>query len=111
MSSSAVSHYPPSAVHHRPTLSREVGFLCKVVVTCVIVVFPVLFFTLPFQLRFEFLFCKNKSTNEFARYSLFPHWWELLSFLVIASKSVNSAFHKNQPELGVLVLQHEVVLF
>ena len=35
---------------------------------------------------------------------LFPNWWKLLGFLVVASKSVDSALHKNQSELGVLVL-------
>jgi len=37
-------------------------------------------------------------------YLLLPDWWELLGLLVVASKSVDSALNKNQPELGVLVL-------
>lgn len=37
-------------------------------------------------------------------YLLLPDRWELLSLLVVASKPVDPALHKNQPELGVLIL-------
>lgn len=35
---------------------------------------------------------------------LFPDWWELLSLLVVTSKSVDPALDQNQPKLGVFVL-------
>jgi len=35
---------------------------------------------------------------------LLPDRWELLGLLVVASKTVDSALHENQPKLGVLVL-------
>jgi len=44
----------------------------------------------------------NKSKQ--ISYLLLPDWWEFLGLLVITSKTVDSALHKNQPELGVLIL-------
>lgn len=35
---------------------------------------------------------------------IFPDRWKLLCLLVVASKSVNPALHKDQPKLGILVL-------
>lgn len=34
---------------------------------------------------------------------LFPHRWELLCFLVIAGKTMDSALDQDQPEFGILV--------
>ena len=44
-----------------------------------------------------------KKTLSIIKYLLLPDWRELLGFLVVTSKTVDSALYKNQPELGVLV--------
>lgn len=35
---------------------------------------------------------------------LFPDWWKLLGFLVVASKTMNPAFNKNESEFRILIL-------
>lgn len=35
---------------------------------------------------------------------LFPDRWQLLGLLVVASKPVNPALHKNEPEFGIFIL-------
>lgn len=49
---------------------------------------------------------ENKNVNL-----LLPDWWKLLCLLVVASKTVNSALNKNQPELGVFILPISLKMF
>jgi len=37
---------------------------------------------------------------------LFPVWWQNFLGFVVACKSVNATFNKNQTKLGVFVLKH-----
>jgi len=46
----------------------------------------------------------TKQMTKGVKILLFPHRGELLGFLVIASKTVDSTLNKDESKLGVLVL-------